>query len=264
MRIKEFFIDFLSFTYKQAYACIFWGFILWLMILTKYYYPFGETLYRYDFLFISAIVFQVFLIVTKLESWREVGVIFLFHIIATLMEIFKTNPSVGSWSYPEPFTLGIMSFPLFAGFMYSAVGSYIARVWRIFHFRFENFPKKFSLCILALAIYINFFTHHYIFDFRYIILLWVLYLFWRTRIYYTPRKKEYSMNLTFWFLLVSLFIWLAENIGTYMHVWIYPSQSHSWHIVWPWKIIAWYLLMIISFVLISLLHKVEKYDKNTL
>lgn len=264
MYIKEFFIDFISFAYKQAYACLFWAFMLGLMTITKYYYPLSDILYRYDFLFISAILFQLFLILTKLESWREIWVIFFFHIIATGMEIFKTHPSIGSWTYPEPFILWIMSFPLFAGFMYSAVGSYIARVWRIFHFRFENFPRKFYTIILWGAIYINFFTHHYIFDFRYIILIWVLILFWKTRIYYTPRKKEYSMNLAFWFFLVSFFIWIAENIATYMNIWIYPHQMNHWNIVWPEKIIAWYLLMIISFVLVSLLHKTEKCNKNTL
>lgn len=74
---------------------------------------------------------------TRLESWREASVILIFHLVATLMEAFKTHPSIGSWSYPEGFSIGIMAVPLFAGFMYSAVGSYIARVWRIFHFQFR-------------------------------------------------------------------------------------------------------------------------------
>jgi len=36
--------------------------------------------------------------------------------------------------------LRIMGVPLFSGFMYACVGSYMARVWRIFDFRFDRFP----------------------------------------------------------------------------------------------------------------------------
>jgi uncharacterized membrane protein YoaT (DUF817 family) len=30
--------------------------------------------------------------------------------------------------------------PLFTGFMYAAIGSYIARCWRLFDFRFTRHP----------------------------------------------------------------------------------------------------------------------------
>ena len=252
-------LDIFSFIYKQAYACIFGGFLLGMIIITRYYYPLGAVLYRYDFLFFWAVIFQIILIVTKLESWKEAGVIALFHIVAMGMELFKTDPSIGSWSYPEPFTIGILSVPFFVGFMYSAVGSYIARVWRIFGFEFSHYPKKIYTIILAVAIYTNFFTHHFMVDLRYIILACVLILFWRTRIYFKPRQSYYSMNLAFGFFLVSLFIWIAENIATYSKVWIYPSQAQSWHMVWGEKILAWFLLMIISFVLVSLIQSPENY-----
>lgn len=94
-----------------------------------------------------------------------------------VMEIFKTHPSIGSWSYPGEFHIGIMGVPLFAGFMYSAVGSYIARVWRIFEFRYNSYPKKIYTILIALSIYINFFSHHFIWDFRYIIIGFVLITF---------------------------------------------------------------------------------------
>jgi uncharacterized membrane protein YoaT (DUF817 family) len=106
--------DFLVFIYKQAYACLFGGFLIFMIILTKYYYPLEGILYRYDFLFLSAIVFQGLLIYFKLEEWKEVKVIAMFHLVAMGMEIFKTHPSIGSWQYPENFQLGIMNVPLFA------------------------------------------------------------------------------------------------------------------------------------------------------
>ena len=253
--------DFLIFIYRQAYACIFGGFLIFMIVLTKYYYPFEWILYRYDFLFLSAIVFQIFLIMTRLESWKEVGIIAIFHAVAMVMEIFKTHPSIGSWTYPGDFSIGIMGVPLFAGFMYSAVGSYIARVWRIFEFRYEKYPKKVYTILIALAIYINFFSHHFIWDFRYVIIGCILITFGRTQIHFRPNKKYYSMNLAFWFLLVAFVIWIAENIATYTKVWIYPSQSIAWHMVGIEKITAWFLLMIISFVLVSLLHTPKPLEK---
>ena len=257
--MNPYFHDFLIFIYRQAYACIFGFFLVFMIIVTKYYYPLEWILYRYDFLFISAILFQIFLVATKLESWKEVGIIAIFHAVAMVMEIFKTHPSIGSWTYPGDFSLGIMWVPLFAGFMYSAVGSYIARVWRIFEFRYIGFPKKIYTIAIALSVYINFFSHHFIWDFRYIIIILVLLTFWRTQIYFRPNKKYYSMNLAFGFLLVASVIWIAENIATYAKVWVYPSQTLLWHMVGFEKITAWFLLMIISFVLISLIHKPRKF-----
>ena len=60
--------------------------------------------------------------------------------VGTMMEIFKT--SVGSWIYPEPSFFRIAGVPLFSGFMYSCVGSYIARAWRLFDFRFTHHPPR--------------------------------------------------------------------------------------------------------------------------
>ncbi len=37
--MKGILFDFLIFTYKQAYACIFGFFLVFIIILTKYYYP---------------------------------------------------------------------------------------------------------------------------------------------------------------------------------------------------------------------------------
>ncbi len=42
-----------------------------------------------------------------------------------------------------------------------------------------------------------------------------------------------------------------------MRIWIYPSQAVVWHMVGIEKILAWFLLMIISFVLVSLVHRPE-------
>ena len=63
------------------------------------------------------------------------------------------------------------------------------------------------------------------------------------------------MPLPLGFFLVSLFIWVAENIGSFSQVWIYPSQVSGFALDSANKIGAWYLLMIVSFVLVSLVHR---------
>jgi uncharacterized membrane protein YoaT (DUF817 family) len=63
------------------------------------------------------------------------------------------------------------------------------------------------------------------------------------------------MPLIIGWLLVAIFIWIAENVATLANVWLYPSQNDLWHPVSYQKIIAWYLLIIISWALVSLVHK---------
>jgi uncharacterized membrane protein YoaT (DUF817 family) len=136
--------------------------------------------------------------------------------------------------------------------MYASVGSYIARVWRIFDFRFDPYPPRWTTWLLAGLIYLNFFSHHYLPDIRYVLFAGIALLFWRTRIYFTNWREARWMPLLVGWLLVALFIWFAENIATYANAWIYPSQEAGWHMVSLAKLGSWYLLMYISFVLVTL------------
>jgi len=56
-------------------------------------------------------------------------------------------------------------------------------------------------------------------------------------------------------VLVALFIWLAENLGTFASAWVYPSQRHGWALVPIGKVGAWYLLIMLSFVLVTLVNR---------
>ncbi|MDA9004084.1 DUF817 domain-containing protein, partial [bacterium] len=239
---------------KQAYACLFGGFLLLIMMVTSVWYPL-ESLHRYDFIFLSAVVFQVVMLVFKLETWREAAVILVFHVVATGMELFKTSDSIGSWTYPEEAIFKIANVPLFTGFLYSAVGSYIARVSRIFDFQYNRYPNKMATLLLVSAIYVNFFTHHYIVDVRWLLLAVTFVLFWRVDVYFKVDKLHRHMPLLLGWLLVALFIWIAENIGTLTGVWLYPNQKSGWELVSFDKLLAWYLLMLLSFVLVSLIHR---------
>ncbi len=259
MVLNKFIKEFWWFGIRQAQASLFAGALLVGILASKFLWPSDALLPRYDFLFFYAIVIQMLFIALKLESWEEVRVIFVFHVVGTIMELFKTH--VGSWMYPEENFIRLGGVPLFSGFMYSAVGSYLARVWRIFDFRFEYLPSTGWMVILCALIYMNFFTHHYIFDMRYFLFCLSAVLFYRTKVFFKPNQTYYWMPLLLGFVLVSLFIWFAENVGTLGAIWIYPTQIDGWHPVSFAKMGSWFLLMLISFVLVSLLHT-RKPDKR--
>ena len=66
------------------------------------------------------------------------------------------------------------------------------------------------------------------------------------------------MPMLLGFVLVALFIWIAENVGTFTAAWVYPSQKDGWSLVPIGKMGSWYLLMMLSFVLVTLVHRPER------
>jgi uncharacterized membrane protein YoaT (DUF817 family) len=249
-------VEFVVFGLKQGWACLFGGLMLAMIILSRWVWPEAAPIARYDMLVVGALLIQVAMLGFKLETFDEAKVILIFHVVGTVMEIFKT--SAGSWIYPEASLLKIGNVPLFSGFMYAAVGSYLARVTRIFDFRFTHYPPMWATVVLAGAIYVNFFSHHYIWDFRILLFAATAVLFARTFVHYRVFRFRHRMPLLLGFGLVALFIWVAENIGTWSRAWIYPSQEDGWHLVGFEKLGAWLLLMIISFVLVTLVHRPQR------
>lgn len=255
-RISLGLIEFLVFGIKQAWACLFGGLLLLGMMATRYFYPDEAVIARYDFLVAYAVAIQILFLLTRLERPSEAGVILAFHIVGTAMEVFKTD--AGSWVYPEDNVLRIAGVPLFSGFMYAAVGSYFARAARVFEFRWRNYPPLLATVVLSTLIYVNFFTHHFIWDFRYILFALTVILFWRCQVRYRVWRWQHRMPLLLGFFLVSLFIWLAENIATFTHIWLYPGQESAWQIVSTQKLGSWYLLMIVSWVLVTLVNRPQR------
>jgi uncharacterized membrane protein YoaT (DUF817 family) len=252
--------EFVRFGIKQAWACLFGALLLALLIGTHLLYPRGAWLARYDFLVVAAVAIQIAMLRLELETLEEAKVIFIFHVVGTAMEVFKT--SVGSWIYPEASLLRIGGVPLFSGFMYAAIGSYIARCWRLFDFRFTRHPPLWALTLLAVAIYINFFAHHYLPDARLLLFAATALLFGRCWIHFKVWRVHRRMPLLLGFGLVALFIWLAENIGTFTAAWVYPNQRHGWALVPLGKLGAWFLLMIISYTLVALLNQPQPMDAD--
>ncbi len=245
--------EFLRFGMKQAWASLFGAIMLALLIATHYWYPRDAALTRYDFLFLAALGVQAGLLVFRLETFEEAKVILAYHVVGTVMEIFKT--AAGSWIYPDPSFFRIEGVPLFTGFMYSCIGSYLCRAWRLFHLRFTGQPPLWTLGLLSAASYANFFTHHYIVDLRLVLFAAAALLLWRTRVYFVVWRTERWMPLLPAFVFIAAFIWLAENIGTYTRTWLYPAQQDAWSIVGLPKLGSWFLLVIISFTLVTLIKR---------
>lgn len=253
---------YLEFFRSQISAAIFAALILVLVILSKWIWAspaaWGWTapipLARYDFLFLCALFTQIIFIIYGVETWEEVRVIGIFHLLGTIMELFKTH--MGSWEYPEENFFRIAGVPLFSGFMYASVGSYIARAWRIYQFELIHFPAKIWNFLLCAVIYFNFFFHHFGPDLRWGLFGIIAILYYRSRLSFVTSSgiRRSLPLLLIWFGFAAL-IYGAENIATHARIWIYPSQRAEWHPVPPAKFGSWYLLMIISFMLVYLAHR---------
>ncbi len=246
--------ELLWFGSRQALACLFGIGFLAAILLTRDW-SWAHILSRSDFLFLYALSLQFALILFRFEHPEEVVVILAFHVLASLMEWFKTSPAIGSWAYPdEGVVFRVYQVPLFAGFLYSAVGSYIARAWRLFDFRFRNYPPNWLTVLVAILAYANFFTHHFIRDFRWGLIVASFAIFGRCQLTFRTGRHCRQMPLLVGLLALAFAIWVAENVGTYARGWIYPGQEDGWQFVSLQKLWAWYLLMMLSFVLVSLVH----------
>jgi uncharacterized membrane protein YoaT (DUF817 family) len=255
--VKRIFLkEFLIFGLKQAQACVFAGSFFVLLFISSHIPLFG--LARYDFIFIFAVLIQIFLYLFKLETKDEIKVIFLFHIIGFVLELYKTSPMVGSWSYPEDALFKIATVPLYSGFMYAAVGSYMSQAYKIFKMRFENYTNYVGSVVLCVLIYLNFFTNHFIYDFRNFLIIAVFVFFWKSKIHFTIIREVRVMYLNIAFLLVAFFVWIAENISTYLGAWKYPDQIHEWSLVSTQKITSWFLMVIISAIIVAYLKHFKK------
>ncbi len=211
--------------------------------------------YRYDAVLIILLTVQYLMYRSGLETWDEIKVICIFHLIGLLLEIYKV--SMGSWSYPEPGLTKILGVPLYSGFMYASVASFMCQIWRRLKMDMTGWPGLASAGILGGAIYLNFFTHHFIPDFRWLLTALVFVVFWRTWIIYRVRSVTYRMPLSLAFIIVGFFIWLAENVATFFNAWKYPDQQQAWHPVSFGKISSWFLLVIISVIIVAQLKHVK-------
>lgn len=244
--------ELLVFTVKQAWACLFGALLLAVLIAARLWYPDTAAIARNDALTIAAVLIQLGMLATRLETGRELWVILLFHLTGTAMELFKTE--AGSWTYAEDGVLRLGGVPLFTGFMYGAVGSYMVRVQRLFDLGFTRYPPRWATAVVAALIYANFFTHHWWWDARWLLLAAVVVLWGRTMLHARLWRTRLRLPVLLTFAGVASVIYLAENIATWAGAWAYPDQLAGWQPVSPSKLVSWFLLMIISVVLVTFVY----------
>jgi uncharacterized membrane protein YoaT (DUF817 family) len=252
---KVFACEFWFFGLKNARACLFVG----LFFMAVFAVPRGGLLGvpRYDLLLFIALGIQAWMMWTGLETWDEFKAIGIFHIVGFALEAFKVSSGIKSWSYPDFGYTKVLGVPLFAGFMYAAVGSYIIQAWRLFNLQIRHHPSHWMAVLIACLIYANFFTHHTIGDYRWYLAAALLGLFARSTVIYHPMSAPRQMPLIISFILIGFFIWLAENIGTFFGVWKYPNQLGAWATVSLGKWSSWSLLVVMTFTIVANLKHIK-------
>lgn len=244
------------FALKQARACLF-AFVIFLSVFVVpraglWHVP------RYDLLLLIALATQAWMLWRRVETWDEAKTIAVFHVAGFALEAFKVSPGIHSWSYPDAAFTKVLGVPLFSGFMYASVGSYVMQSWRMLDQRVERHPPYWMTGLLAAAMYLNLFTHHVMPDLRWYLAAVALGLYARCMVVFKPLDQERRMPLLLGFVLVGFFIWIAENLGTFFGVWRYPDQFGAWATVALGKWSSWAMLTLLSFTLVSNLKHVKE------
>jgi uncharacterized membrane protein YoaT (DUF817 family) len=253
--VKRFVVEFFYFGAKETRACLFVGLFFTAVFAVSRGGLLGIS--RYDLLLLIALAIQAWMLWAKLETVDEFKSICLFHVIGFVLEVFKTSAGIRSWAYPEFAYSKVLGVPLFSGFMYAAVGSYVIQAWRLLDVRIRHHPPYWMAGVNALAIYANFFTHHYIGDYRWYIATCTLGLYARATVIFRPLDRDRSMPLLLSFVLIGFFIWLAENISRFFGVWRYPNQVGAWAVVHLGKWSSWSLLVIMTFTIVANLKHIK-------
>jgi uncharacterized membrane protein YoaT (DUF817 family) len=147
----RFLMEFWYFGIKQARACLFVALFFAAVLLTPRAGLFGVP--RYDLLLAAAIGIQAWMVWAGLETWDELKAVSLFHMVGFALEAFKVSGGIQSWSYPDFAYTKLFGVPLFSGFMYAAVGSYIIQAWRLLDLRIRHHPPYWMAALIALLIY---------------------------------------------------------------------------------------------------------------
>jgi uncharacterized membrane protein YoaT (DUF817 family) len=253
---RRFALEFWYFGIKNARSCLFVGLFFMAVLLVPRTGIAG--LPRYDVLLVIALAIQIGMVWAKLETLDELKAVMLFHAVGFALEVFKVSGGIKSWAYPDFAYTKLWGVPLFSGFMYAAVGSYIIQAWRLFDLRVQHHPPYWMATVVALLIYANFFTHHYISDYRWYIAACALGLYARTMVVYRPLDRDRRMPLLLSFVLIGFFVWLAENISTFFGIWKYPNQLGAWSAVHVGKWSSWSLLIIMTVTIVAHLKHIKQ------
>ncbi|MGW4705799.1 DUF817 domain-containing protein [Streptomyces sp. NPDC004285] len=201
---------------------------------------------RYDLLLLYGVGLTVLAWRVGWDSGRDVAVIAGCHAVGLLFELVKVR--MGSWSYPEDALTKFGGVPLYGGFLYAALGSYVCRAWHLFDLRLTGYRPRITAA-LAGAVYVNFFSHHWLPDARWALAALLLAATAGTWVRFRVGRSDLRMPLALSFVLIGFFLWVAENAATYVGAWSYPDQLDGWQPVPLAKFGAWALLVTVTFVL---------------
>ncbi len=136
---------------------------------------------------------------------------------------------------------------------------------RLFDFRRAHHPPRHggSIIALAAAIYANFFLDHFGVDARLVLFAAAVVVFGRGWIYFKPWRVDRRMPILVANGLCALFIWFAENIGTFVPRRRPIRQMRNWSMVSISKFGSWFLLLIISYAIVAATLRPKPYEEAT-
>src|SRR3954465_11998263 len=174
----------LRFAWIEAQCCLFAVlFFLGLAVVRLVPLPSAGA----DALLVWSLAVTVVLWLVGWETGREVGVIVVFHLVGLALELFKVRQ--GSWSYPATGHVSVGGVPLYSGFMYAAVGSYVCQAWRRFHLRITGYRPA-ATAVVAGLVYLNFFTSSVTSDVRLPLAVALLVVTRRTWVHFTVGRRR--------------------------------------------------------------------------
>ena len=130
------------------------------------------------------------------------------------------------------------------------MGSYVCQAWRRLDLEFVGY-RRLATALVAAAIYVNFLTHHWLPDVRVVLASAMVVATWGVVVHFTVGGVRHRMPLALSFVLIGFFLYLAENIATFLGAWEYPNQSDVWHLVHPAKFGSWALLVTVACVIVA-------------
>jgi len=127
----------LHFAWQQALSCLFPVLLFLTFALTQRVTVPG--LHRYDLILLVCLAAQAVLCWTGLETKDDLKMVAVFHLAGLGLELFKTQSHC--WAYPEPAWAKIADVPLYSGFMYASVASYLCQAWRRLDVHLHRWPR---------------------------------------------------------------------------------------------------------------------------
>jgi uncharacterized membrane protein YoaT (DUF817 family) len=215
---------------------------------------------RYDLIFIACLIAQAAFLLTRLESLKELAELSVFHVCGLALEIYKVRN--GSWTYPDDGYWRIGPVPIFSGFMYASVASYMLQAWKRLQLRTGEYPEAPWIVATCVVICFNFFLNKFWPASRLLITFLVLLVFWKSKVTFVNVEKRWQMPLNLAFFLLGLFVWMAEHICSALGAYQYPYQADGWTWVDPGKLTAWCLLVVVCFAIVASLSREAQSDDS--